>query len=359
MRTQAYSGLLPIALAAAAILALALSPAFALHPIISNPPAVGGSDSAILIPPGADALAAAIEAAGRGGTVILQAGVHTESSPILITRPVTLAGEPGAVLEAGGAPSVDYPLLVLPVIHIKNTAMVAIQGIRFRPPAGADGNTAILIEDSNSVVVAGNTIDDFQFGILNQRGNGAAILNNGITLTPEVLAGSLPEGHGIVNINGRAARINGNRVSGGTFGIWACDKTGIARNNVVTGNFIGLILCNVPDGDLLISGSDTGSSSPAAGWDVRNNLATFNAWGYLVIDGSNNNRLSSNSASNNSPYDMELTGDTFRFGFFTPASFENTVTVGGNSNLVIKDCGRKNRIIGSAQIVDTTTDPCD
>ena len=126
----------------------------------------------------------------------------------------------------------------------------------------------------------------------------------------------------------------------------------------MTGNFVGLILCDVPDGNFLISGGDAGSSSPANGWDVRNNTATFNLWGYLVIDGSNNNRISSNEASNNDAYDMELTGDTYRFGYLSPSSYENTVNVGGYHNLVIKDCGQKNKIIGSAQIVDTSADPC-
>jgi hypothetical protein len=358
MRTRTRSTF-SICLLAAAALALAASPAFSIHPSPIDPVTGSGSGTQILVPPGADALISAIAAAGKGGTVTLQAGLHTESATVVISKPVSIVGEPGAILEAGNPPALDYPLAVAPVIDIKGANSVSIKGIHFQTPSGTVGNTAVLIEDSNSVVVSGNTLEGYQFGIINQRGNNAVLNNNSITVAAGFFTGDLPESHGIVNINGRSAQINGNSIGGGAaFGVWACDRDGTATDNTLTGGFVGLILCKVPEGNFLISGGDQGSASAANGWVVQNNLASFNLWGYLVIDGSNNNRLSSNDASNNDVYDMELVGDTYRFGYLGPSSFENTVNVGSYHSLVIKDCGRDNRIIGSAQFVDTNADPC-
>ena len=54
---------------------------------------------------------------------------------------------------------------------------------------------------------------------------------------------------------------------------------------------------------------------------------------------------------------MELTTDSYRFGFLTPMSYDNTVNAGSFQNIRIKDCGRNNKITGGIK-VNTTTDPC-
>jgi hypothetical protein len=55
---------------------------------------------------------------------------------------------------------------------------------------------------------------------------------------------------------------------------------------------------------------------------------------------------------------MELVGDSYRFGFLTPTSYENTVKAGSNNDdLVIKDCGVDNSVTGGDQ-VDIDLDPC-
>jgi hypothetical protein len=67
--------------------------------------------------------------------------------------------------------------------------------------------------------------------------------------------------------------------------------------------------------------------------------------------------LVENAGSGNGTYDIELTGDSFRFGFLTPASFRNTVRAGSESTLLIKDCGNDNTVIRGNQ-VDVGGDPC-
>ena len=70
-----------------------------------------------------------------------------------------------------------------------------------------------------------------------------------------------------------------------------------------------------------------------------------------------NNLLQANSASNNALYDIELTGDSYRFGFLTPRSHDNTVKAAPFGNLKIKNCGDNNVVMGG-QLVDNTADPC-
>ncbi len=53
----------------------------------------------------------------------------------------------------------------------------------------------------------------------------------------------------------------------------------------------------------------------------------------------------------------ELAGDSYRFESFTPKSFDNKVVAGWFQNIIIKNCGENNTVIGG-QLVDSTQDPC-
>jgi len=111
---------------------------------------------------------------------------------------------------------------------------------------------------------------------------------------------------------------------------------------------MGLVL---PDGDV------TGAEFSATQWLCKSNQVSdcFDA-NYIVIDGANKNVVMNNESSNPGTYDIELVGDSYRFGFLTPTSFDNTVIV-GDDNLVVKDCGLNNTVIGGT-LVDNATDPC-
>ena len=313
----------------------------------------GTPGSTVVLPAGSvDGLAGAIAAAGPGGTVVVQAGLHSESASVTIGIPVTIQGEAGAIIESVTSSTRAIPLIVDAALHVQGTDGVVIQGLTLRPPAGSVGGCAVLIEDAPGTAVVGNTATGYQFGVLVQRGDGSMISGNTLSIARGDAGGPFPEEHGIV------VSIAGNTVTGATFGIWACGPDGTAEGNVVSNSLAGLILCRVPDGDLSISGDAGGSAVSGTNWDVRDNVATGNFWGYLVIDGSSQSRFWRNAASNNLAYDMELAGDSFRFGFLTPSSSNTTVYVGTNHNLVIKDCGSNDRINGSATLVDTTANPC-
>jgi hypothetical protein len=318
----------------------------------------------VVVPAGSvDALSAAIASAGERGTVRVASGLHFESGTVQVASQVSILGDPGAVIESGTGVGATSPLDVDPTFRVHDTSGATIQGLEMRPPAGGTAGCGVLIENADDITVAGNSIHDYQFGVLVQHGDRADIRGNIISLTtrwgldpsdPEFL----PEAHGIVVINGASADLTGNTISNGLFNIWACGAKGRATGNTLTGGVIGLILCNVPDGDFLISGSDQGSEVPGTEWLVQDNLAQFNLWGYLAIDRANSNHLANNAASDNLLYDIELTADTYRFGFLTPASYKNVVAQGSHKGLVVKDCGNDNVVSGDVTLVDTTLDPC-
>lgn len=315
----------------------------------------------ITVPAGSiDALAAAIVQAGVNGTVVLEAGVHTESSPVIISAPVSIVGKPGAILESGLAPDPAFTPTLRGALHVLGASNVGISGLVFRGPGGATMGTAVMIENSAHVSVADNVMTNVQYGVLVQKGDFARIRGNTIDVTTDWQTGALVDAQGIIVINGRGVRVEHNTVANGVFGIWACDAKGHAVGNEVSACFVGLILCTVPQGSFLTSGGQpVGAERSCTQWQVRDNVGTGNfTAGLLVIDNANRNTLVNNSGSGNGTYDIELAGNSMRFGFLTPTSYENSVAVGAAQDILIKDCGLNNAVIGAIDLVDTSTDPC-
>lgn len=315
-----------------------------------------GSAKIVRLPAGSvDGLAAAIAAAGRGGAVIVEAGLHTESATVMITKSVKIIGEPGAMLHVNTRPWPVVPVLQ-GALHVKNADHVVIWGLEIRPTE-AVGGTAVLLERSRHAIIGRNAMYDHQFSVMVEQGDRATIWGNRIVASSAWQTQSLLV-HGVVAANGRNVRVVSNDISNGLIGIWACDKQGLAMGNYLHGNTFGVMLCKVPDALFpLPGGGAIGSQFPGTKWLVQANNAVGNFFaGYLVIDGANNNLLRHNAASNNGQYDIELAGDSNRFGFFTPLSFENTV-IAGNKHQIIKDCGVDNKVVGG-QLVDNSQDPC-
>ena len=104
-------------------------------------------------------------------------------------------------------------------------------------------------------------------------------------------------------------------------------------------------------------GRPYGSAEPGSEWQVVNNYAAGNYWGYLVIDGAHHNTLNNNAAAGNAVYDLEMVGDSLRFGFPTPPAHDNAANIGAYRDMKVKDCGINNRIVGGTP-VDITQDPC-
>jgi hypothetical protein len=321
---------------------------------------LGRGRKLVEVPAGShDALAAAIDQAGAHGMVILMSGVHEESGTVEISIPVTVMGEAGAelVTSAGGLSNVE-PLPLVPAIHIVANH-VSVQNLAFRPASG-DGNTAILVDRANDAVVFRNQISGYQFGVTVASGDGTRIWDNTIVTNGAWLTGAIANAFGITLVNGSHASVMDNDVSNSLFGIWPCGAQGELAFNSAHGNYVGIILCKVPEGSFLLpDGTITGAELSSVQWTAVQNTTTGNfTTGFLVIDGANNNVIADNASSGNGTYDVELTGDTYRFGFLTPASFENTFIAGSYPNIEVKDCGINNQIIGGA-LVDNLVEPCD
>lgn len=305
-----------------------------------------------------DALQAAIGAAGAGGVVFVRSGAHTEGGTVTISQPVAIIGEPGAVLTVDTA--ADPGDFVLdPALHVLGTSHVLIWGLELRPSAAA-GGVGILLENSPSCLIGRNRILDHQNSILMQDAAGTIIKENTIVVTPLWQTGALLEADGIINVNGADVVIEGNDISGGFFGVFASDAGGKLVGNHLHGNYFGAICCCVPEGAFqLPSGATIGSDVSCTNWLITKNKATDSfAAGILVIDGANKNTVKANSGGGNGTYDIELVGESMRFGFCTPTSFQNTVIAAPYNNVVIKDCGLNNKVNGGVQ-VDTAGDPCD
>jgi nitrous oxidase accessory protein NosD len=216
---------------------------------------MAGGPNTVVLPAGSvDALAAAIAQAGSGGTVLVKSGLHQESGSVLVTQPVTIAGEAGAVLESGTLPGAQYPIVIQGAIDIKGTQNVSVSGLEFRPLEGnSAASTAVLIEHSSNVVVASNVMTNFQFGVLVDWGDHNAIRDNTIVSTtrwtldpadPDFLV----ETDGIVVMNGTDASVVNNDVSVAMFGFMGCIDGGRIKGNTVDGCLVGIAFCRVPDG---------------------------------------------------------------------------------------------------------------
>ncbi|MGH7496242.1 MAG: right-handed parallel beta-helix repeat-containing protein [bacterium] len=312
----------------------------------------------VVLPAGSvDGLADALEEAGRNGIVLVKSGLHKESATVFVTKATTIIGEPGAILEVDTEP---WPTtsVVEPALHIKNARSALIWGLEIRPK-GSVGGAAILVDHTPNAIIGHNTLVGHQFGVLVEQSDHTRIIQNTIATTLLWQTGELIEVEGVVVINGEHTLIANNDISNAFLGLWACSRKGTTYGNKYHDNFIGLILCKVPDAYFpLADGRLIGAEFSGTKWEVRRDFATHNVdAGFLVIDGANKNSLKNNNGSENGTYDIELTGDSYRFGSLTPKSFDNRVVAGLFQGVKIKDCGDNNTVIGG-QLVDNAQDPC-
>jgi nitrous oxidase accessory protein len=189
----------------AALLAAALSPSTAL---------------ARTVAPGED-VQAAVEAAAPGETVGLLPGLHR--GPVLLDRPVTLAGREGAVLEAPGRGSVV----------IVTAEGASVRGLTLRG-SGSDldamDSGVLLQRTAKGTVVEGNRMEGNLFGVYVHGAAGAVVRGNTITGRR---GGRMSEhGNGVSVWNAPGARVEGNDIRFGRDGIF----TIASRQNVFSGN---------------------------------------------------------------------------------------------------------------------------
>jgi nitrous oxidase accessory protein NosD len=324
---------------------------------IARQPLAGGGTKVVAVPAGsANALAAALVAAGPNGTVLLKSGVHTESGTVEISQTVTLAGEAGAVLESATNPLPADE--VHPALWVHGASGVVIRDIEMRP-AGAIGNTGILLHHAPNASVFGTNIHDYEYSVIVEKSDQAKIWTNRIACSTAWLGGAIPEALGVTVVNGSNALIADNNVTGGLFGIWPCDEGGKVLGNKASGCLEGVILCKVPAWSFeLPDGTYTGSAQSTTRCLVQGNETSGNfADGIISIDGAHDSKIVDNNSHDNGAYDVELSGDSYRFGFLTPSCFNCTFTAGSHPNVKVKNCGNNNQVNGGI-LVDNSVEPC-
>lgn len=318
-----------------------------------------GTRNTIVVPAGSvDALAEAIAQAGNGGTVVLASGEHTETGMLLIDQRVKIEGEAGATLLFPNAPPpMPIPLEIIPAIFIKDASQVWLKDFSMSTGTADAGRVAVMVERSPRTRVENLDIVGFQHGILIDGGNRCQIIDN----TLVGVATEYPEAvyhWGIVNSTGKRTIMIGNETINFAVGLFFSDRNGLAFSNTMAGGDIGIIWCTVPAWQFYPDGRPVQAAEPANNWRAYNNTAIGATFNYLIIDGAKSSLSIQNESLNAGLYDIEIAGESERFGFLTPASSNSLViSVGDYIDYNIKDCTGDNTIIGG-NLLDTSLDPC-
>jgi nitrous oxidase accessory protein len=168
---------------------------------------------------------AAVRLVADGGRVVVRAGVYREPT-IEITRPVTLEGERGAVLDGQRR----HQILAV------RADDVTIRGLTLRGVGYSEieDMAAIRITESRRCVVERNVIEDGFFGIYLARVEGCRIADNVLGSTRATEAGS---GNGIHLWTSRDVVVERNRITGWRDGIYfEFVRASVARDNESAGN---------------------------------------------------------------------------------------------------------------------------
>lgn len=187
--------------------------------------ALAGGTSAwaadIKVAPGSDGLRRAVSSAQAGDRLILASGVH--QGPVVLDKALTLDGEPGAIVDAGGA---DSTIKVL----ASGSAVLGLT-VRGSGKKGEALDSGIYLEKgADGVRVEGNVLEGNLFGIVLHGCKDAIVRNNRIANRDDLWVND--RGNGIHTWNNTGTLIEGNTVTGGRDGIYVEISHGI----VIKGN---------------------------------------------------------------------------------------------------------------------------
>ncbi|MCU0626670.1 MAG: nitrous oxide reductase family maturation protein NosD, partial [Gemmatimonadaceae bacterium] len=153
-------------------------------------------------------IAHALARAAAGDTIVLAAGTYREPT-LVVTRPVTLLGRPGATLDGAGRSA-------LIVVRADD---VTVQGLALRNTGASDieDRAALRIENAARCRILDNRIDQAFFGIYLARVTGCEVRGNVVRGPGRT---QLEAGNGIHLWHARDVVIAGNRVEGQRDGLY-------------------------------------------------------------------------------------------------------------------------------------------
>lgn len=176
----------------------------------------------VRLAPGPGVLAAAVAAASPGDRLVLAPGLY--DGPVVIDRPLTIQGEPGAVIDGQGKGSVltltapDVTVTGLAIRHSGTNGSAIDSGVR-------------ILKGADRARVTDNVLTDNLHGIDIHGGRDALVSAN------HIIGGQNPHmierGNGIYVWNSPGAVVEGNDVRYGRDGIFAnTSRQDIFRNNL-------------------------------------------------------------------------------------------------------------------------------
>jgi nitrous oxidase accessory protein len=206
------------------------------------------------VDPGPTPLQMQVDAAAEGDTLVLRPGVH--AGPVLVTRPLVLEGEPGAVLQGNGRGSVvavEAARTVVRGLVISGSGSdvdAKDAGVLLgRGATGAlvennriEGNlTGVQVHGAIDAVVRRNVIVGIREGRINEAGNGVAVWN---APGAKVLDNDISFGRdGIFSISSSHNVFAGNRMHDVRFAVhYMYTNDSEISGNVSTGNAVGYAL---------------------------------------------------------------------------------------------------------------------
>ncbi len=171
-------------------------------------------------------IADAVNAASAGDTVVVSPGVYREQP--VITRPITLLGQPGAVIDGGGQGI---------VLTIRAQATISGFVIRASGARQVEEHAGILAEGAPGVVIEDNVLEDVLFGIYLKQSHNPLIRRNTVRGKDIAVA---QRGDGIRLWYSHGGVIVGNVVTRvRDLVIWFSDST-VASDNRVSDSRYGL-----------------------------------------------------------------------------------------------------------------------
>ncbi|MCC6273929.1 MAG: nitrous oxide reductase family maturation protein NosD [Deltaproteobacteria bacterium] len=188
---------------------------------VSAPANVAQAET-LVVAPGSpfSTVGAAIGAAGSGDRIVVGPGLYRER--ILIDRPLSLQGDPGAVIDGGGTGT---------VVSITK-GPVEIRGFLLKSSGASllEEDAGIKLTGAEGCTVEDNRVEDTLFGILVNSSPKSRILNN------QVLGKDLPvprRGDGIRLNNSGDSTVAGNTVvRSRDLSIWESNRVSVRRNLV-------------------------------------------------------------------------------------------------------------------------------
>ena len=167
----------------------------------------------------------AVRLTKAGGQIVVKAGVYSEPT-IVVDRPLTIVGEPGAILD--GAVARD--------IIVVAADDVTIRGLELRHVATSyvEDRAAIKVQDATNCVIESNRIDDAFFGIYLARSDSCRIVRNTLHARKGKESAS---GNGIHLWTSNHITIEGNEIKGHRDGIYLeFVHESTVRDNLSEGN---------------------------------------------------------------------------------------------------------------------------